>query len=71
MLGICSSAAKAKDCYDRAVKWIQLHQYQVSLEWTEELKSFRAEADAVLAKSDPGAKDYKKTEEVLLIGDPN
>ena len=49
-------SAKAKDCYDRAVKWIQEHQDQVSLEWAEELKNFRAEADAVLAKSGPRSK---------------
>ncbi len=52
-------SAKAKDCYDRAVKWIQEHQEQVTPEWAEELKNFRAEADAVLAKSDPGAKDTR------------
>jgi serine/threonine protein kinase/WD40 repeat protein/Tfp pilus assembly protein PilF len=43
------NAAKAKDCYNRAVKWIQEHQDQITPEWKEELTNFRAEADAVLA----------------------
>jgi serine/threonine protein kinase/WD40 repeat protein len=44
-------ASKARDCYDLAVKWIQEHQDQLTPEWKEELTNFRAEADAVLAKS--------------------
>ena len=43
-------SAKAKDCYDRAVKWIQEHQDQITPEWAEELKAFRAEADVALGK---------------------
>jgi len=43
-------SAKAKNYYDRAVKWIQAHQDQITPEWTEELKDFRAEAEAALAK---------------------
>jgi Tfp pilus assembly protein PilF len=50
-------AAKAQDCYDRAVQWIQEHQDQVTPEWAEELKAFHAEADDVLAKSGPGSQD--------------
>jgi hypothetical protein len=53
-------AAKAKDCYDRAVTWIHEHQNQVTPEWAEELKGFQAEAEVVLAKSGPGAKRHKK-----------
>lgn len=44
-------ASKAKDCYDRAMKWIREHPNEVPPEWAEELDSFRAEAEAVLVKS--------------------
>jgi len=49
-------SAKATDCYDRALKWIGEHQGQLSPEWAEELRNFRAEADAVLAKPAPAPK---------------
>jgi WD40 repeat protein/Tfp pilus assembly protein PilF len=49
-------SAKATDCYDRAVKWVGEHQGQLSSEWAEELRNFRAEADAVLAKPAPARK---------------
>jgi tetratricopeptide (TPR) repeat protein len=48
-------AAEAKDCYDRAVKWIQEHSNEVPPEWAADLESFRAEA--VLAKAGPGSKE--------------
>jgi hypothetical protein len=43
-------AAKAKDCYDRAVQWVQGRQNQLQAEEKQELDAFRAEADAELAK---------------------
>ena len=43
-------AAQANAYYDRAVKWVQAKQDKIPAAWRDELASFRAEADAVLAK---------------------
>jgi tetratricopeptide (TPR) repeat protein len=39
--------AKAKDCYDRALKWVH-GQHDIPSYWVEDLTAFQAEADALL-----------------------
>jgi uncharacterized protein HemY len=38
--------AKAKDCYDQALKWVQ-GQHNISSQWVADLTAFQAEADAL------------------------
>jgi hypothetical protein len=50
-------AAKARDCYDRAVKWHQKNQGELSPEWADELTNFRSEAEAVLTNPSRDSQD--------------
>jgi uncharacterized protein HemY len=44
-------AAQAKDCYDRAVHWVQEQQSRLRAEDKKELDAFRAEAEPVLQRA--------------------
>jgi serine/threonine protein kinase/WD40 repeat protein len=46
-------AAKARDCYDRAVRWVAEHRTTLAPVWADELKEFRREAATVLKLSEP------------------
>jgi serine/threonine protein kinase/WD40 repeat protein len=46
-------AARARECYGDAVRWTESRQGKLSSTWAEELKSFRAEAEAVLGIQSP------------------
>jgi WD40 repeat protein len=40
--------AKARDCFDRAVRWVEGHNGKMPADWTKQLQDFRAEAEEVL-----------------------
>jgi tetratricopeptide (TPR) repeat protein/WD40 repeat protein len=44
-------AVRARDCFDRAVRWVDEHRRNVPPAWADELKEFRAEAEALLGKA--------------------
>jgi len=48
-------AARAKDCYEQAVRWVRENQPVINANpgWSGELQNFRAEAEAVLARNAP------------------
>jgi serine/threonine protein kinase/WD40 repeat protein/Tfp pilus assembly protein PilF len=48
---------KAKDAYDRAVRWFGEHRAKVSAGWVTELTEFQAEAEAILNQPPAGRKD--------------
>jgi eukaryotic-like serine/threonine-protein kinase len=39
---------RARDCYDRAVRWLEKHRDELRPEWQEDLRDARAEAKALL-----------------------
>jgi Tfp pilus assembly protein PilF len=43
-------AAKAKECLQRGKQWFQTHKGKLSAKWVEELTTFQAEAEGVLAQ---------------------
>jgi Tfp pilus assembly protein PilF len=45
--------AKARDCYDRAVRWEAEHKATLQPGWPDELKEIRREAAAVLKVAEP------------------
>jgi tetratricopeptide (TPR) repeat protein len=46
-------AARARECYDRAVRWVAEAQADLPPGWIAELKGFRAEAAGVLGLANP------------------
>jgi serine/threonine protein kinase/WD40 repeat protein/Tfp pilus assembly protein PilF len=42
--------AKAKECHERGKEWFQEHRGKLSSSWVEDLTTFQAEADSVLAQ---------------------
>jgi Tfp pilus assembly protein PilF len=42
------ASARAKDCYDRSLKWVH-NQHDMPFSWVEDLTAFRAEADGLFA----------------------
>jgi serine/threonine protein kinase/WD40 repeat protein/Tfp pilus assembly protein PilF len=49
--GRLGNDAKARDCYNGAVQWVEEHQGKLPSNWEKDLIAFQAEADAVLGKA--------------------
>jgi WD40 repeat protein/tetratricopeptide (TPR) repeat protein len=56
---------RAKNCYEKAIKWIQEHESELTPQWHEELAQFRTEADVVLGgeKEKPSQQATKDAKE--------
>jgi serine/threonine protein kinase/WD40 repeat protein/tetratricopeptide (TPR) repeat protein len=56
VLALCHAplgdAAQARDCYDRALRWLREHRDELPARQRDELDAFQAEARAVLEKGD-------------------
>ena len=46
-------AVRARECYDRAVRWVEAEKADLPPRWLYELKAFRAEATTVLGLPKP------------------
>jgi serine/threonine protein kinase/WD40 repeat protein/tetratricopeptide (TPR) repeat protein len=47
--------AEARECYDRAIAWVEQHRGRLPADWSQELDAFRAEAAELLGVKEPRA----------------